>query len=290
MKVLVSGATGYLGGHVVRALADAGHDVVALVRDPARLGSAAARCAQVRVAEATKPETLSGVAAGCDAVYSAVGIRSADRRADFWAVDHRANLNVFAEARREGVERAVFVSVHRADELRRAGVAVAEARERVADTVAATFPRWTVFRPTAYFNDMEALFGAIRRFGVAVVPDRGALRVNPIHGADLAARIAQSFDADADADAGRCVAVGGPDVYSVRDIVTLAFEALGRRPRVVPVPSALLTPARHLASPFNPTLAAFLHALREIARRADMTAPAFGARRLADRFAELAAG
>jgi len=147
MRILVSGATGYLGGHVVTALADRGHEVVALVREPARLGPVAERCAEIRVAEATRPATLEGVADGCDAVYSAVGIRSPSRHADLWAVDHQANLAVFTEARRAGVARAVFVSVHRADALRRAGVAVAEARERVADVVAATFPRWTVFRP-----------------------------------------------------------------------------------------------------------------------------------------------
>lgn len=287
MRILVGGATGYLGRHLVEALDREGHEVVALVRDPERLGPALKHAAEIRVAQATDPASLIGVASGCDAVYSAVGVRSASRKADVWAVDRDANLNVFREAHRAGVQRAIFVSVLRADVLRGRGVAIAEAREQVADEVQALFQRWTLFRPTSYFNDMEALFHGIRRFGVTAVPDGGALRLNPIHGADLAAEIARALE-DPD-DFGRAIPVGGPEILTVRQIVDMAFEVLGKRPRVLSLPSALLTPAQRLAKPFNPTLATFLHALREFMTLPDMVAPPVGTRRLRPYLASLAA-
>src|SRR5687767_3307891 len=105
--VLVAGATGALGRHVVAALRARAYPVRALTRDPARaarlLGLEPA--ALVR-ADALVPATLRGAADGAAVVFSCAGASVQPSlghgRRSFTAVDHPANANLLAEARRAG--------------------------------------------------------------------------------------------------------------------------------------------------------------------------------------------
>lgn len=281
----VAGATGYLGGHVVRALQGEGYRVRALTRDPARLGELRACCDEVFVGEATRPETLAGFCDGCEVAYLGLGIRSARRRPSFWDVDHRANLNVLERAREAGVGHVVFIAAIGADRLRAQGVGPAEARERVVDAVLASGIRCSVLRGTGFFNDMEGFFRMASR-GTAWVIGGGATRMNPIHGADLAAEVVRSLSDERYWN--RVTARGGPEVFTFHQIMEEAFTALGKKPKIRSVPNWLLAPARVLIRPFNPTLAGFLHAIGAATQLDDLTAPPCGSHRLADFFAELA--
>lgn len=78
--VLVAGATGYLGGHVVRALHTAGYRVRALTRSEERLAPVRAQCDEVFVGEATKPDTLDGVIGDARVVFSSLGKHDFKRR------------------------------------------------------------------------------------------------------------------------------------------------------------------------------------------------------------------
>jgi NAD(P)-dependent dehydrogenase (short-subunit alcohol dehydrogenase family) len=83
-RVLVCGATGYLGRHVVQAAKAEGYRVRALVREEARLGDAGAACDEVFVGEATRAETLRGLCDGVDLVISSLGNRTLHRRPTVW--------------------------------------------------------------------------------------------------------------------------------------------------------------------------------------------------------------
>jgi uncharacterized protein YbjT (DUF2867 family) len=75
MKLTVFGATGGIGGHVVRQALDAGHKVTAVVRDPARFGVSHPALEVVTVPGLTDPDVLRPVVDGSDAVISGVGPR-----------------------------------------------------------------------------------------------------------------------------------------------------------------------------------------------------------------------
>jgi putative NADH-flavin reductase len=75
MRLTVFGATGGIGGHVVRQALDAGHEVTAVVRDPARL-AVTHPALEVVTADVTDPEALRPAVAGRDAAVSALGPRS----------------------------------------------------------------------------------------------------------------------------------------------------------------------------------------------------------------------
>jgi uncharacterized protein YbjT (DUF2867 family) len=75
MKLTVFGATGGIGGQVVRQALDAGHKVTAVVRDPARFGVSHPALEVVTVPDLTDPDVLRAVVDGSDAAVSGVGPR-----------------------------------------------------------------------------------------------------------------------------------------------------------------------------------------------------------------------
>ena len=273
--VVVCGATGYLGRHVVSALHANGWRVRALVRDASRLGDAADDCDEVFVGHPTDPSTLDGLFDGVDAAFSSIGLRSFKRRPTFRDVDERANLHLVAAAERAGVERFVFVSILRGDELRHRSPLI-EARERVVDRLQAGPMSTTIIRPTGFFNDMDAFREMAGRGRVWLIGD-DQTRINPIHGADLARVVAEAFASDDATDR----SVGGPDVITQADIATLAFEAVGRSPKVTRIPSRLVDTIGRLIGPINPNAGANLRMFAVMGEH-DMVGEQVGDHHLAD--------
>ncbi|MFC7401584.1 SDR family oxidoreductase [Citricoccus sp. GCM10030269] len=294
MKILLAGATGYLGRHLLAELIDGGHEVRALARSPERLTQPgprdapiieAGRC-QTVAADVTKPKTLDGVTEGMDAVVSTVGVTG--HGGDPWAVDYRGNLALFDEARRTGIDRFVYVHVlHGEDipaDLTRAKSAFAEVLRRSGTTSGISFgpgsegSNGLVINPTGYFSDMTAYLEMARKH-LAMVVDGGHARVAPIHGADLAAFIRRHLEAGTTGD----LDVGGPETMTHREVARLAFDVLGRRPRLVSVPSGLLragvVPVRVLNPARAGTLSFLLAGLTQ-----DAVAPATGTHRLREHF------
>jgi uncharacterized protein YbjT (DUF2867 family) len=113
MELTVLGATGGVGGHLVRQALGAGHRVTAVVRDPARLpadlrGAAGLDLVRADLVAADPGTALDGAVTGADAVLSALGPRSRDdARA---RVVSRATAATVAAMRRTGVRRLVVVS------------------------------------------------------------------------------------------------------------------------------------------------------------------------------------
>lgn len=105
MRLTVFGATGGVGGEIVRQALAAGHEVTAVVRDPSRL-SARGEGLEVFRADLTDPEALRPAVAGRDAVLSGLGPH---RKADA-GVAARLTRSVLRAMEAEGVRRLVVVS------------------------------------------------------------------------------------------------------------------------------------------------------------------------------------
>ncbi|MBI2864407.1 MAG: SDR family oxidoreductase [Chloroflexi bacterium] len=106
--ILVTGATGYVGGRLVPRLLDAGYRVRVLVRDPSRLqGRPWAGQVEVEQADVLQPETLSAALAGVSAAYYLV--HSMAIAGDFPQRDLIAARNFGAAAKAAGVERIIYL-------------------------------------------------------------------------------------------------------------------------------------------------------------------------------------
>ena len=273
MNVLIAGATGYLGRFLCAEYARRGHHVTALVRDTAQAEGLAE-------AEATRPETLTGVMDGVDLVVSSLGITRQADGLGYREVDFQANLNLLQEAEAAGVKRFAYVHVLNADAM--AGVPLVDAKAAFVEALRASDMPATVIAPTGYFSDMGEILDMARRGRVWLFGD-GSQRLNPIDGADLALVIADATDAGLG-----WAEIGGPDVMTQDEIARAAFAALGTKPRITHLPDALRRAAlailpilpRRMSGPAR----FFLTALG-----LDMVAPRYGTRHLADHFATLAA-
>jgi uncharacterized protein YbjT (DUF2867 family) len=276
--VFIAGATGYLGRFLCAEYRRRGWYVSALVRDKARAGTIEAD--SLVEAEATRPETLAGIMDGADLVVSALGITRQADGLTYRDVDYQGNLNLLAEAERAGVARFAYVHVLNADRMRH--VPLVAAKADFVDALRASRIASTVIAPSGYFSDMGD-FLAMARGGRVWLFGSGARRINPIHGADLAAAIAEATAAGSN-----WLDVGGPDVFTHEDLARLAFAALDRPPRIVHLPDLLRRATLALLSAMTPRrihgpVRFFLTAMAM-----DMVGERHGTHHLADDFARLA--
>ena len=186
--VFVAGATGYLGRYICAEYDRRGWHVKALVRDVRRASDIPADT--LIEAEATRPEMLTGVMDGVDVAVSALGITRQVDGLTYNDVDYQANVNLLDEAEKSGVARFGYVHVLNAGSM--AGVPLVAAKARFVHRLQASTIPSTVIAPTGYFSDMDD-FLKMARSGRAWLFGHGDHRINPIHGADLAAAIADGI-------------------------------------------------------------------------------------------------
>jgi uncharacterized protein YbjT (DUF2867 family) len=279
-RVLVAGATGYLGGFVAQELKTRGHFVRALARAPRKLDRLEGSLDEIVEAEVTRPDTLEQVCEGIDVVFSSIGITRQKDGLSFRDVDYQGNKNLLDLALKAGVAKFVYVSAFNGPRLRH--LDIVDAHEAFVDALGASGIDYAVLRPTGYFSDMCEFFEMARKGRVWLIGS-GENRVNPIHGADLAVRCVEAIDGNQ-----REIDVGGPEVMTWNSVATLAFEVLGRPARTTHVPEWLMWSAVRLVRVFNRhqgELLAFFTTMATV----DVVAPSAGTHKLAAHFRSMSA-
>jgi len=285
--VLIAGSTGYLGRFAVRAFKARGYRVRALTRNEERLASAGPFEApavvdsvdEVFVGEIMKPETLDGLMQGVDLVFSSVGISRQRDGLSFEQVDHQANRTLVNLAKAAGVEKFVYVSLWGQEEIRH--LEIVRAHEKVVDALAASGLAYSIVRPSGYFSDMGVLMDMAKR-GRSFLVGAGENLFNPIHGADLAEVCVDAMESDQ-----LEMGAGGPDTMSQRQAAELAFDVLGRPPKIVVLPMWLMRGAVRFVALLN-TQFGDLFEFIVTAGEIDGVAPSVGKTTLRSYFEELA--
>jgi uncharacterized protein YbjT (DUF2867 family) len=278
-RVLVAGATGYLGRFVAREFKSRGFFVRAMARSPEKLDPIRDSLDEVFQAEVTRPETLEGACDGMDVVFSSVGITKQKGKLTFKDVDYQGNKNLLEVAQRAGVGKFIYVSVFRGPSLLH--LDIVKAHEDFVNVLSASGMDHTVIRPTGFFSDMGEYVKMAKRGRVYLFGD-GNNRINPIHGADLAKVCVDAVDGD-----GKEIDVGGPEVLTHREIARLALQAVGKRERISSVPIWLMRALVSLTRVFNRHQGELLAFMSE-AMTSDGIAPESGSRLLAEHFSDLA--
>lgn len=259
LRILLAGATGYIGRHVAQELLRRGHAVVALVRAPdaaerpdAELTRTALRDTDARAVDVTDRAALLDSLAGerFDAAVSCLASRSGVA-GDAWAIDARANSNVLAAARRGGVDRFVLLS---AICVQRPRLAFQHAKLAFERELIESGVDYSIVRPTAFFKSLAGQIERVKRgkpfmlFG-----DGTATACKPISERDLARYLADCLEDPQRRNA--VLPIGGPGAaITPLQQGALLFELLGRTPRFRRVPVAVFDAALTVLVPLSKLL------------------------------------
>jgi uncharacterized protein YbjT (DUF2867 family) len=237
VKILVTGATGFIGPKVVHALRTQGRDVRALVRRPDRATYVAGLGAEVAAGDVTDPVSLQAALKGCTHVLHLVAIIKG-RPADFHKVMTVGTQNLIAAAKDEGVQRFVLMSALGTSQTAALTVPYFAAKWEEERDVAASGLEYTTFRPSFVFGrDGGALPTFIRQVKlspVVTVIGEGLQRSQPIWVDDVAAIFAKSVDLPDTAN--RTFELGGPDIVDWNGLYRTIAKVLGKRRKLVHVP------------------------------------------------------
>lgn len=236
-RVLVAGATGYLGKFVVPAFKEKGYFVRVLSRSEERLYESGPFTApalskadfdEVFVGEITQPETLAGMLDDIDWVFSCVGISRQRDGLTFEQVDYQCNKNLIDLSEAAGVKRFTYVSMQGAENIMQ--LAITQAHEKVVEALQNSSMEYRIVRPCGYFSDMGALYD-MAKSGRAFLVGDGSNRMSPIHGSDLARVCVETCEGQE-----LEVEAGGPDIITQREAAELAFEVLGKPAKITVIP------------------------------------------------------
>lgn len=254
-KIAITGATGLIGSALCRRFADSGFDVLALARRPELVP----RRAPTTAARWDLRETLDpGALEGCEAViHAAYAVRGRDLR-DAALTNEAGARALLAASRSAGVRRLVFLSSMSAHAGANSGYALSKLRvESMLDPARdlVVRPGLVLAREGGLFSRMVA---TVRTRRVIPLPSGGGQPLQTVHIDDLCSCIFAAVDR---ALAG-AITVASPEVVTLRELLRLVAQRLGRTPRFVPVPAAPVIAALRLAEAVGLSLPATSENLR----------------------------
>lgn len=245
--VTLFGGSGFIGSQAVRALARRGWRIRVAVRNPVLaieiqpLGDPGQ--IQFMRCDITNPADVAQAVRGADAVVNLVGVlHDAGGKRGFDAVHTEAAKTIAEAAKAAGVERLVQISAIGADAASPSAYGRTKAQAEAA--VRAVYPDAVILRPSLVFGAGDSFlnrFAAMATMAPALpLIGGGETRFQPVYVGDVAEAIARGVTrADA---AGRTYELGGPSLYTFREVLELVRRETGRDRMLVSVPFIVAKP------------------------------------------------
>ena len=250
MKALVTGATGFVGGHLAEALRQRGAEVTALVRSPKKAEALGALGVRALAGDLDDAGSLARAVEGQELVFHVAGLVAARNEGEFMRCNRDGTARLVAAATGAGASRFVLVSSMAAGGPAAPGrpltgaeparPVTAYGRSKLAAeaaVTAGTLP-WIIVRPPTVYGprDREVLkLFRMARLGIAPVFGDGSQELSAVHGGDLANALVAAGTAAS--TAGKIYYACHPEVATSAEFVRAIAGAMGRRLAVVPVPA-----------------------------------------------------
>lgn len=241
--VTIFGGSGFIGRYVVKRLAKQGWTIRIGVRSPARAAflKPLGDVGQITLLRAPlqDQEAVAALVQGADAVINLVGLLYQKGRQNFAAVHVEGAQKIAEAAAAAGVKRLIQISAIGADPAAEADYArskgVAEAAVRAA------FPGATVLRPSVVFGPEDGFFnlfaGLSRLSPVLPLIGGGKTKFQPVYVGDVADAVLACLNGPE--TAGQTYELGGPRVYSFKELLKLMLLEIGQKRLLLPLPFAL---------------------------------------------------
>lgn len=226
-KILLAGATGYLGQFITQELIARDYETKLVVRNKEKIKLKAPNL-EILEAQVTNPKTLKDICKDVNVVISTVGITRQKDGLTYMDVDYQANANLIDEAKKCGIKKFIYISVLNGEKLKH--LKICEAKEKLGDYLKSSGLDYCIIRPNGFFSDMGDFLKMAKGGKVYLFGD-GKLKLNPIHGKDLAKEVVDAISQDK-----RELNIGGPDLLSQNEIAELALKAYGKAIKIVHLP------------------------------------------------------
>lgn len=243
--ILLTGATGVIGGELLPLLLAEGHEVRALVREPRRLGHHRVDV-QISLGDLADAYSMRHALRGIDTVIHLAATIRDQPRGTVEELNGIATLRLLRAAERGGVERFHFFSAMNATDFQRTRFFRAKA---VAERAVRSSPLdTTVYAPSIVYRPGDPWVTLLERLGwlpAVPVSGSGRARYQPIWAQDVARCVIAAMRAEPDppdgaGSAGARYELAGPEELSYDDIVERVLEAAGRERPLVHVPLPLV--------------------------------------------------
>ena len=263
--ILVTGATGFVGRNVVRALRTRGRDVRCLVRSPGRARRITDYGVELAYGDVTDPPSVARAMEGVDVVVHLVAIIRERGRRTFDVVNRQATETVAYEARLAGREAHGARKRDRRAGGPRISVPVLQVAGRAGRPGSGVV--YTIIRPSLLFGEgdefVNTLAGMVRALPVVPVAGTGRTVLQPIAVEDVGAIVA---DVAGDPRyGGRTIEVGGPQRLTYDEIVDVVKRTLGARRLKLHIPLSLMFAAVRVMEAVIPNPPATTNQLRMLA-------------------------
>ena len=240
--ITIFGGSGFLGRHVVRALAKEQYRIRIAVRRPELAGhlQPLGRVGQIHAVQANVRHRPSVAAAvrGSDVVINLVGILFESGRQRFEAVQSSGAEGIALAAATHNA-RMVHLSAIGADE--KSSAAYARAKRHGEQLVLAAAPNATIFRPSIVFGPNDDFFnrfaGIARLSPVLPLVGGGHTRFQPVFAGDVAAAVAKAVAGAT--EPGSIYEIGGPEVFTFKELMEFVLATTERRRLLMPLPFGL---------------------------------------------------
>lgn len=247
--ILVTGANGFVGSHLVPELLDHGHLVVALARTHDkgrrvvdRLPPSQRHAVQVRLGDVTRADSLDGALAGVDAVIHLVAIpRDWNGGADLRLTNTEGTRNLVVAAQRAGVRR--FIHQGALGVVDHPSLHYASSKAKAERLVAESGLDWTILKPSLLWGERDGFFNVIANLvrmspGAVPIPAGANSRFQPLWIGDLVSIVRRTVE-DPET-VGRAYELGGPDLWTYREMVREVLDGMGARRAILPMPQPLI--------------------------------------------------
>lgn len=228
MNICLAGATGYLGQHLAVEMNKRGVKPTILTRRWDNNLSSKIETKDLFKVDFTDLISLNQKLLGVDLVISTLGITRQKDNLTYMDIDYQANLNLLNEAIRSGVKKFVYISSLNGDKFR--DIKICQAKEKFVDALKNSNLEYLIIRPNGFYSDMRD-FLKMANSGKVYLFSKGDKKVNPIHGEDLA-----KFCLDSLEQKNKELEVGGPYIYTHKELAKLAFKSLNKKEKICYIP------------------------------------------------------
>ena len=239
--ILVTGGTGFVGGHVVHALRADRRDVRCLVRDRRRAERLQAWGCELIEGDVTRPESLHAAAAGCDTVVHLVAIRQG-RPEQFQRIMVDGTRSLLAAAKEAGVHRFLHMSALGTSAETQDLVPYYHAKWEMEQDVKSAGIPYVVFRPSFVFGKDGGILPTFTKLArvapVTPIVGSGTQRIQPIWADDVGTYFSKAVDLQAATD--RTFELGGPEAVTWNEFWERLKRVRGIRRPSVHVPIGLM--------------------------------------------------